>query len=109
MQVTAVFDAVRVTNGVPQWWLAQAGLGTDDAAALGNADYDAMANWQGVEGQARVPGTGADMSLVDNQSRPRGARLPRTRGPAVSGSAATQSLRRPGRVRTPRWRRVRPG
>ena len=33
MQVTAVFDAVRVTNGVPQWWLAQAGLGTDDAAA----------------------------------------------------------------------------
>jgi hypothetical protein len=44
--VTAVFEQLLVTNQVPLWWLAEAGLGTNDAAALDDQDGDFVATWK---------------------------------------------------------------
>jgi hypothetical protein len=44
--VTATFHANVVTNGVPEWWLAQYGLPLTDAGALVDTDGDSMLNWE---------------------------------------------------------------
>jgi hypothetical protein len=44
--VTASFQALRTTNGVPHWWLDTHGLATDDAAALADRDLDGAAAWE---------------------------------------------------------------
>ena len=44
--VTATFAANVVTNGVPEWWLAQFNLPLTDASALADTDGDGFANWQ---------------------------------------------------------------
>lgn len=44
--VTGRFVAITVTNGVPQWWLAQYGLGTNDADALDDQDVDDSPTWE---------------------------------------------------------------
>ena len=44
--VTARFDALLVTNEVPQWWLAQYGLTPSDTAALQDADGDGVTTWK---------------------------------------------------------------
>jgi hypothetical protein len=46
LNIQAVFAQNEVTNGTPEWWLAQFGLATDDAAALADQDGDGMAAWQ---------------------------------------------------------------
>lgn len=43
--IDAAFAANLVTNDVPAWWLAAYGLGTNDAAALADADGDGSPNW----------------------------------------------------------------
>jgi hypothetical protein len=43
--VTGVFDPILVTNGVPQWWLVQYGLGTSDEDALADQDVDGAFTW----------------------------------------------------------------
>ena len=43
---TANFTANLVTNGVPQWWLAQFSLPVNDAGALADTDGDSFANWK---------------------------------------------------------------
>ena len=40
------FDPYRVTNGVPQWWLAARGLATNDAGALAYGEGDPNPNWE---------------------------------------------------------------
>lgn len=42
----AYFAADLVTNSVPVWWLAQHGLGLDDAGALADNDADGLPNWR---------------------------------------------------------------
>ncbi len=44
--VTANFAANLVTNGVPEWWLAQFSLPVSDAGALDDTDGDGFANWK---------------------------------------------------------------
>ena len=46
LDIQAVFGQDQVTNGTPEWWLAQYGLATSDAAALADHDGDGMAAWQ---------------------------------------------------------------
>jgi hypothetical protein len=47
MVIAAVFDAITSnSNGVPNWWLAQYGLPTNQAAADAHSDSDPHANWQ---------------------------------------------------------------
>jgi hypothetical protein len=43
---TANFAANLVTNGVPEWWLAQFSLPVTDAGALADTDGDGFANWK---------------------------------------------------------------
>lgn len=42
----AYFAPFCVTNGVPVWWLAGYGLGTNDSDALADTDFDSYFNWQ---------------------------------------------------------------
>jgi hypothetical protein len=44
--VVANFAANLVTNGVPEWWLAQFNLPISDAGALADTDGDGFANWK---------------------------------------------------------------
>jgi hypothetical protein len=44
--ITATFAALLAANGTPHWWLAQYGLPTSDAGALGDTDNDGLAAWQ---------------------------------------------------------------
>jgi hypothetical protein len=45
-RVTANFEANVVTNGVPEWWLAENDLSINDAGALADTDGDGVANWK---------------------------------------------------------------
>jgi len=44
--VSALFAETLMTNGVPQWWLAQYGIGIADSNALTDSDFDTMLNWE---------------------------------------------------------------
>jgi len=44
--VAAFFDPVVVAHGVPQWWLAEKGLGTNDADAFDDQDGDNASTWE---------------------------------------------------------------
>jgi len=44
--VQAVFAENLLTNGTPAWWMAQYGLGTNDAAANDDSDGDGLKNWE---------------------------------------------------------------
>jgi hypothetical protein len=44
--VTAYFTANLLTNGVPEWWLAQYGLPVSDAGASNDTDADGFWAWQ---------------------------------------------------------------
>jgi len=44
--VTATFAENLVTNGVPEWWLAQNNLPVNDAGALADTDGDGVENWK---------------------------------------------------------------
>jgi autotransporter-associated beta strand protein len=44
--ITATFAALLAANNTPHWWLAQYGLPTSDAGALGDTDNDGLAAWQ---------------------------------------------------------------
>ncbi len=46
LTLQAVFTETQVTNGTPEWWLAQHGLETTDSAALTDDDQDGFAAWQ---------------------------------------------------------------
>jgi Tol biopolymer transport system component len=62
-ELAAAFAANLVTNGVPCWWLAQYGLGTNNAAALANSDSDGSPNW--AEFYARTdPTNGASVLRI---------------------------------------------
>lgn len=43
---TANFTANLVTNGVPEWWLAQFSLPVNDMGALADTDGDGFPNWK---------------------------------------------------------------
>ncbi len=46
LEVWAVFAENLATNGVPHWWLASHGMGTNDSDALSDGDGDGQATWQ---------------------------------------------------------------
>ncbi|MBU0678505.1 MAG: metallophosphoesterase family protein [Verrucomicrobia bacterium] len=67
----ALFSPFLLTNGTPQWWLAENGLGTNDAAALSDTDFDLMSAWEEyIAGTAPTSGlsvfTFADASTDSN-------------------------------------------
>lgn len=45
-EIKATFEALTVTHGVPEWWLAEYGLATTDAAALEDPDGDGARTWE---------------------------------------------------------------
>ena len=59
--IVALFGENMVTNSTPEWWLAQYGLGTNDADALEHGDADGMENWE--EYVAGTDPTNSDSAL----------------------------------------------
>lgn len=46
VSIEAILEAILVTNGVPQWWLAENNLGTNDIDALSDQDGDGLLTWE---------------------------------------------------------------
>jgi hypothetical protein len=80
--VTARFDAILVTNQVPQWWLAAHGLPTSDAGATADTDTDRMRNWEEYHA-GTDPTESASVFRVDGVARSAGGAV--LRWPSVGG------------------------
>lgn len=63
--VTAEFAAVTVAYGVPQWWLFEHGLGTNDSDALTDQDEDGMLTWEEFHA-GTLPGASGDFFHVES-------------------------------------------
>lgn len=63
--VWAVFAENLATNGVPHWWLAQHGLGTNDSDALADTDEDKIPAWQEFHANTQ-PTNGASFLHITN-------------------------------------------
>ena len=74
VEIEASFAALAVTNGAPLWWLAEHGLGTDDAAALADPDGDGAVNWEEYFA-GTIPTNAASVLDVSVQPQPDGALL----------------------------------
>ncbi|MBN1674683.1 MAG: right-handed parallel beta-helix repeat-containing protein [Kiritimatiellae bacterium] len=78
MVVTAAFDAVADnTNGVPNWWLAEYNIATNQTGAEADDDSDGHFNWQEYFA-GTDPTNGASLFQIESVERGTGARLPLT-------------------------------
>ncbi len=75
LNIQAVFDQDEAANGTPKWWLAQYGLATDDAAALGDHDGDGMAAWQEYIAGTNPTNRLSVLRITDVRAIPSGAIL----------------------------------